>query len=69
MGGRRREGNQIGGRSMRKQLIDFYMEWRNEFLTVERFAEYHNITMKDAHDLIKMGKFYLHADISRKMMK
>jgi hypothetical protein len=54
---------------MRKQLIDFYMEWRNEFLTVEHFAEYHNITMEDAHDLIKMGKFYLHADISRKMMK
>ena len=45
---------------MRKQLIDFYMEWRNDFLTVERFAEYHNITMKDAHDLIKMGKFYLY---------
>jgi hypothetical protein len=44
---------------MRQQLIAFYLEWRNDFLTVERFAEYHNITMEDAHDLIKMGKFYL----------
>jgi hypothetical protein len=48
---------------MRQQLIAFYMEWRNDFLTVERFAEYHNITMEDAHDLIKMGKFYLHDEI------
>ena len=54
---------------MRQQLIAFYRESRTDFLTVEHFAEYHNITMEDAHDLIKMGKFYLHADISRKMMK
>tara|TARA_R110000823_G_scaffold196090_2_gene327414 strand:- start:64 stop:249 length:186 start_codon:yes stop_codon:yes gene_type:complete len=56
---------------MRQQLIAFYLEWANDFLNidrmnkseVERFAEYHSITMKDANDLINMGRFYLHEEL------
>jgi len=35
---------------------EFYLEWLNDFLTVARFAEYHNMTEKEALSLIEEGK-------------
>lgn len=34
----------------------FYLEWYNDFLTVERFAEYHGISSETAMALIEQGK-------------
>ncbi len=41
------------------QLIDFYMDWFNNYLTVEKIAEHHGIGVDDAEALIKMGR-YMH---------
>lgn len=37
-----------------KQAI--YLEWVNNFLTVERFAEYYSLTIDEAEELIKTGR-------------
>lgn len=35
-----------------------YLSFVNDFLTVERFAEVHDLDVEDAETLIKMGKKY-----------
>ena len=44
---------------MNKQLRDFYLDWFNNYLTVEKIAEHHGIGVDDAEALIKMGR-YMH---------
>jgi len=43
---------------MRTKLIDFYIDFLNNFLTLERMAEYYNLEPQDVLDLIKIGKKY-----------
>lgn len=43
---------------MKKQLIEFYTDWVNHFLTVERLADYYDIEVDDALELISIGKKY-----------
>ena len=40
------------------QLADLYLEWWNDWLTLERFAEYHGVSVDDAEALINMGRQY-----------
>lgn len=35
---------------------EMYLDYRNNFLTVKRFAEYHNITKEQANHIIKKGE-------------
>ena len=39
-------------------LADFWLEYRNDFLTVARFAAYHEISESDANELIALGCRY-----------
>ena len=39
-------------------LRSMYLNWVNNYLSVEVFAEHNNITVNDAHILIGMGKRY-----------
>lgn len=41
---------------MKKQLIAFYLEWVNEWLTTERMAEHHGLSRRQTLTLIKLGK-------------
>jgi len=41
--------------NIRKQLNEMYIDWVNEFLTIERFAEYYGITVKQAYTLLALG--------------
>ena len=41
---------------LRKTLELAYLEWTNDFLTMEKFAEYHGISKEHAMTLIKIGK-------------
>lgn len=41
---------------MRQQLIEFYLAFRNEFLTIERFASYHNLSYAQALQLVNLGR-------------
>ena len=37
-------------------LIEFYLNWFNNFLTVKAFAKYHGMTEKQVETLIDLGK-------------
>jgi len=43
---------------MNKQLRDFYLDWFNNYLTVEKMAEHNGITVTDAQILIDLGRTY-----------
>ena len=41
---------------MKEQLAAFYRQYINEFLTIERFAVYHDMSEEDATKLVEMGR-------------
>ena len=41
---------------IRDYLADIYLDWVNDFLTVERFAEYYGLDEEDAKQLLKLSK-------------
>ncbi len=48
---------------MSVQVIDFYLDWVNNYLTVEKIAEHHGLDVDDARALITMGRFMHHRHI------
>jgi DNA-binding protein H-NS len=40
----------------RRKIASLYLEYVNDFLTVKRFAEYHQISKERAERIIKVGK-------------
>ncbi len=47
---------QIRSQDARNILKGLYEEWRNDFLTYDRFAEYNGITPKQAQALIHIAR-------------
>ena len=45
---------------MSVQVIDFYLDWFNNYLTVEKLAEHHGLDVDDAKALISMGRYMHH---------
>jgi hypothetical protein len=43
-------------KTLRQQIAAFYLEYLNDFLTVERFAEYHDMSINQAQALIDLGR-------------
>lgn len=43
---------------MKEKLIDLYIEFFNDFLSIDKFAEYHGITKEEAIELINIGRKY-----------
>jgi|TARA_R110000868_G_C10596404_1_gene740052 hypothetical protein len=41
---------------MNKQIIEFYLDWVNNYLTVETMAEHHGLDVEHARTLIKIGR-------------
>lgn len=41
---------------MKEKLVDFYKDWCEKWLTVERMAEWHGITEDQCNTLINMGR-------------
>jgi hypothetical protein len=41
---------------MKKQLIVFWLDFVNNFLTVKNYAEYHGIPEYECSELLKIGK-------------
>ena len=41
---------------LRDYLADLYLDWVNNFLTIERFSEYYGLDEDDARDLLKLAK-------------
>lgn len=44
--------------NMAEQLADLYLEWVNNYLTVEKFAEHYQLAEKDAVNILSVGKLY-----------
>lgn len=40
----------------RQTLIDLYLDWFNNYLTVELFAEHNGLTVEQAQRLIDLGR-------------
>ena len=43
---------------MKQQLIDFYLDYVNNFLTTERMAEHYGLTADHTSRLIDIGRIY-----------
>lgn len=43
---------------MRQILIDKFLDYFNNYLTIAKFAEHNELTIEDATALINMGKKY-----------
>jgi hypothetical protein len=43
---------------MKKYLIEFYLDWVNNFLTVAKMASNYGITDEECHQLIEIGRKY-----------
>ena len=39
-----------------KKLINMFLDWKNNFLTVGRFAEYYSLTIDKANEIIDKGR-------------
>ena len=48
---------------MNKQLREFYLDWFNNYLTVEKIAEHHGLDVDDAKALINMGRYLHHRHV------
>lgn len=48
------EGSMLGYEA----VTALYLDYVNNFLTIEKFASHHGITPKDATALLQMGKAY-----------
>ena len=48
---------------MGDQLIEFYLDWFNNYLTVEKIAEHHGLDVDDAKTLISMGQHMHHRHV------
>ena len=44
--------------NLSEQLADLYLEFFNNYLTVNKFAEHYQIDLQDAITLLSMGKEY-----------
>lgn len=51
---------------MKKQLIEFYLDWVNNFLTAGAMAEYYGLTVDETIHLIDMGKKYHEQSVGNK---
>ena len=43
-------------RAMNAQVIDFYLDWFNNYLTIEKMAEHHGLDVEHARVLIGIGR-------------
>ena len=47
----------------RQLLCELYLEWRNDYLTVEKFAEHKGLHPAEAEVLIRLAHVVLMADV------
>lgn len=48
---------------MREILKELALDWTNNYLTIEKIAEHHDISVEDMVTLISMGKRYHEKDV------
>ena len=48
--------------ALKNEIINTYLDYINNFLTVERYAIYYNIDIEFANKILELGRFYMYAD-------
>ena len=48
----------MSNQTMATQLQTFYLDWINNYLTVEKMAEHNEMTVEDTAILINLGRSY-----------
>jgi len=48
-------------KELNKFYEEMYLSWFNDFLTIERFAEFYNITVSKANQIINIGRKINHS--------
>tara|TARA_R110000772_G_scaffold160001_1_gene271220 strand:+ start:208 stop:369 length:162 start_codon:yes stop_codon:yes gene_type:complete len=48
---------------MNRQLREFYLDWVNNYQTIEKIAEHHDLDVDDAKALISMGRYMHHRHV------
>lgn len=51
---------------MRQKLIDFYLDYVNNYISVDLIAEHNAITVTDANRLINIGRKYHEQNVAGK---
>lgn len=50
-------------KTFRTELKELYLDWYNNYLTVDKFAEHHEMRSKDIDKLIDLGRHYHEIDL------
>lgn len=45
---------------MKQRLIEFYLDWFNNFLTVQAMADHYGMELEDCKCLIELGRKHHH---------
>lgn len=53
---------------LKQELINFYLDWVNNFASLSRVAEHYSITESEADQLIDMGRKYHEENVARLKM-
>jgi hypothetical protein len=43
----------------KNEIVDVYLDYLNNFLTVERFAVYYDVDVEFANKILELGRFYM----------
>lgn len=49
---------------MKRQLIEFYLTYVNDFLTIARYAEWNEMSIADTEYLIEIGRKYFDGNLN-----
>lgn len=47
---------------LRDTLINLYLDWRNNYLTVAKFAEHNGLTVEQADKLLNLARKVMYSD-------
>jgi hypothetical protein len=48
--------NMLSTMTLREQFVEWYLDFVNNFLTLDGFAEYYGISRDQAEQVVKLGK-------------
>ena len=54
---------------MKKHLIEFYIEWMNDWYNVRAMAEWHGLSYEETNKLIDLGRKLNHELIELRLKK
>lgn len=54
---------------MKQKLIDFYLDWVNNFISVGQMAEHYEITLGECTKLITIGQKYHELNVELHKLK